>query len=267
MTEEQYHVHDLLAAYVLGAVTPLEATLVEEHLAGCALCRGQEGEFREVERMLPRLAGELTPPPALKGRLMSIVEAEPRSRHSTTATLATPVDDAPEAGRVAPIAVVATPVVTLQRPMAPPPRTRWNTARRFSPILAVAAALLLVVLGIGLWRAINGAPQPTSVYAVAAAGTNYGTLKYYKDGNRLELDLHGLKMTTPGHVYELWLIRTQGGKPVAVKGVGVFPAPDGTGRLSASGQTIRGYNLAGLTVERHFSPDKPTLPIVATATI
>jgi len=256
MTEEQYHVHDLLAAYVLGAVTPLEAMLVEEHLATCALCRRQESEFREVERILPRLAGELAPPPALKTRLMSIVEAEPHSRDSADTALG----ETREAEPVAPIAAVAP-----RRSTATP--VRWNAARRLSPILAVAATLLLVALGIGLWRTINGTPQPTSVYPVVAAGTNYGTLKYYKDGNRLELDLHGLKMTTPGHVYELWLIRTKGGKPVAVKGVGVFPAPHGTGRLTKGGQDIHGYNLAGLTVERHFSPNKPTLPIVATAVI
>ena len=68
MMEEQSHVHDLLAAYVLGAVTPLEATLVEEHLATCALCRRQESEFREVERRLPRLAGELAVPATARPR-------------------------------------------------------------------------------------------------------------------------------------------------------------------------------------------------------
>jgi len=258
MTEEQYHVHDLLAAYVLGAVTPLEATLVEEHLAACALCRRQESEFREVARILPRLAGELPPPPALKGRLMSLVEAEPRSRDSADTALG----ETREAEHAAPIAAVA--------PQRSTP-ARWNTARRLSPILAVAAVLTLALLGAGLWLTLGGGTQrPTYTYAVsstAAGQQRLGTLAYYQDGKRLELTLHGLTKTDASHVYELWLIRVQGGKPVAVKGVKVFRAPDGTGHLSAAGQDIRGYNAAGLTVERHFSPNKPTLPIVATAAI
>jgi hypothetical protein len=260
MTEEQYHVHDLLAAYVLGAVTPLEATLVEEHLATCALCRHQESEFREVERILPRLAGELAPPPALKTRLMSIVEAEPRSRDSADTALG----ETRETEHVAPVATMSP-----RRSMAAP--ARWNAVRRLSPILAVAAALLLVALGIGLWRAVNGGTQrPTYTYAVrstAPGQSRLGTLAYYQNGKRLELTLHGLTKTDASHVYELWLIRVQGGKPVAVKGVKVFQASDGTGHLSASGQDIRGYNAAGLTVERHFNPTTPTLPIVATAAI
>ncbi len=260
MTEEQYHVHDLLAAYVLEAVTPLEATLVEEHLATCALCRRQESEFREVERILPRLAGELAPPAALKSRLMSIVEAEPRSRDGADTALG----ETREAEHVASIAAVAP-----QRPTAP--HTRWSAARRFTPILAAAAVLTLAILGAGLWLALGGGTQrPTYTYAVASTAPgqqDLGTLAYYQEGKRLELTMHGLTKTDASHVYELWLIRVQGGKPVAVKGVNVFPAPDGTGHLSASGQDIRGYNTAGLTVERHFSPNKPTPPIVATATI
>lgn len=276
MMDEQFHVHDLVAAYVLGAVTPEEAALVEEHLATCALCRRQEGEFRDVERMLPRLAGELTPPPALKARLMSIVEAEARTRNARgTATLNGAYDrpdgEAPEMLAPIPISSARTTKAGARTGMEGQPVQARRRAAPLRPILALAAALLLVAVGVGLWRALGlGPPQPTHVYAMTApAGTRtpYGTLKYYKDGNRLVLDLHGLKKTDAGHVYELWLIRVKGGKPVAVKGVQVFHASDGTGHLDAGGQDIHGYNLAGLTVERHFSPDKPTLPIVADAAI
>jgi len=260
MTEEQYHVHDLLAAYVLGAVTILETMLVEEHLVTCALCRRQESEFREVERLLPLLAGELAPPPTLKTRLMSIVEAEPHSRDSADTALG----ETREAEPVAPIAAVAP-----RRSTATP--VRWSAARRLSPILAMAAVLTLALLGAGLWLTLGGGTQrPTHTYAVASTAPgqqDLGTLAYYQDGKRLELTLHGLTKTDASHVYELWLIRVQGGKPVAVKGVQVFRAPDGTGHLSAAGQDIRGYNAAGLTVEKHFSPNKPTLPIVAKAAI
>ncbi len=277
--DEQYHVHDLLAAYVLGAVTPEEASLVEQHLVTCALCRGQAREFRQVERALPRLAGELAPPPALKARLMSVVEAEARTRNARgTATLNGAYDrpngEAPEMLAPIPISSARNTKAGARTGVEGQPVQARRRGVLLGPILALAAALLLVAVGVGLWRALGlGTAQPTNVYAFMAAagtapsGTKYGTLKYYKDGNHLALDLHGLKKTDSDHVYELWLIRLQGSKPVAVKGVQVFHASDGTGHLDAGGQDIHGYNLAGLTVERRFSPDKPTLPIVATAPI
>lgn len=280
MTEEQYHVHDLLAAYVLGAVTPAEAALVEEHLATCALCRGQAGEFSQIERALPALAGELAPPPALKARLMSIVEAEARTRNGRTTTAGgingangtNRTDGAVDASDWSTPARLTPLPVSSARAASGQAEGRRVAARRrgmpLGPVLALAAALALVALGLGLWRAINGASRPTSVYAVKAPrGTNYGTLAYYRDGHRLVLDLRGLKKTDSAHVYELWLIRLSGGKPVAVKGVDVFRAPDGTGRLVKDGQDIHGYNAAGLTVEQRFSPTTPTLPVVALASI
>ena len=58
---DEQHTHDLLAAYVLSAVTPDEAALVQQHLAGCASCQRLERELRAVASVLPELAGDLTP--------------------------------------------------------------------------------------------------------------------------------------------------------------------------------------------------------------
>jgi len=261
--DEQYHVHDLLAAYVLGAVTPEEAAIVEEHLEICALCRGQESEFREVERGLPLLAGELAPPPALKARLMSIIEAEGGTRTDGAAAAE------PNGARSDPRLSVVPPgeQAALTRPAPVAARRR---GQMLGPILAVAAALVLVALGLGLWRAIGGGtPQPTHTYALHGTGPgtpSLGTLAYYQDGKRLVLDLHGLKKTPAGRVYELWLIRKRGGKPVGLKGIGVFPSPDGTGRLTFTGHDVPSYTLAALTLERKLVP-APTTSIVAVAQV
>jgi len=266
--DEQYHVHDLLAAYVLGAVTPEEAALVEEHLATCALCRGQESEFREVERGLPLLAGELAPPPALKARLMSIVEAEAATREDTAAQDTAAPASRPNGARSGSRLSVVPPGEHAARTLPAPPATRWR-GRPLGPILAIAAALVLVALGLGLWRAIGGTTQPTHTYALYGAGPGkpfLGTLSYYQDGKRLALDLHGLKKTPARRVYELWLIRKRGGKPVGLAGVGVFPSPDGTGRRTFTGHDVPSYTLAALTIERKLVP-APTTKIVADATI
>lgn len=260
MMDEQYHVHDLLAAYVLRAVTPEEAALVEEHLETCALCRRQESEFREVERGLPLLAGELAPPPALKARLMSIVEAEAGTR-----TDGAPAP--PNRARSGPRLSVVPPGEQAARTRPASPAARRNTLP-LGPILAVAAALVLVALGLGLWRAVGGGtPQPTHTYALTGTGPgkpSLGTLAYYQDGKRLVLDLHGLKKTPAGRVYELWLIRKQGGKPVGLKGVGVFASADGSAHRTFTGHDVPSYTLAALTVERKLVP-APTTAIVADA--
>jgi len=53
MTDEAPHVHELVAAYVLGAVTALEQERVESHLTRCATCRDQERALRAVAVLLP----------------------------------------------------------------------------------------------------------------------------------------------------------------------------------------------------------------------
>lgn len=250
MMDEEDRIRDLVAAYVLGAVTPEEDVLVERHLVTCASCRQEERELRAVERVLPLLAGGLDPPPALKARLMAAVAA-----------------DAPARRMEAPRAEPAGPrpgVVMGGRSAAAPRRVRRVSA--WQAVLAVAAVCALVALGAGLWRALNGPPQPTQVTAMRgtpARPSIKGKLMYYKGDNRLVLTLQGLKKTTPGHVYELWLVRTRGGAITGVKGLKVFRSTTGKGRLVVSGRDLRGYNLTGLTLEHHFSPDKPTPPIYA----
>ncbi|HZS85994.1 MAG TPA: zf-HC2 domain-containing protein, partial [Chloroflexota bacterium] len=66
--EAQQHPEDLVAAYVLGAAGADEVAEVERHLETCAQCRQLEEDLRSVEALLPDLAGEVEPPPALKSR-------------------------------------------------------------------------------------------------------------------------------------------------------------------------------------------------------
>jgi hypothetical protein len=66
-------------------------------------------------------------------------------------------------------------------------------------------------------------------------------------------------------VYEIWLIR---GHYRVVKGIGTFrPEAHGTIHFTTSGENVRNYTLACLTVERAPRATTPTLPLVAMATI
>lgn len=287
MDAPEPHVQDLVAAYVLEAVTPDEAALVEEHLAECAECRQLARELREVEARLPHLVGEMAPPPSLKARLLTIVTAEATGatgvagaaaaeRQAATARAAEHATAGAALGRAAAPETTAEP----PGPVVPPPPIPLRPARpaqsarrgvRLSPLLAVAAALVLVVAGVAIWRAIAGAlPKPTLQYAMGgkAIPSASGTVRYYHDDHKLVLDLHGLKAIPAGHVYELWLVRLNGPSIVKAVGIGAFrPSAQGYGSLTVTGGRVPAnvpfYQLAAVTVERAPLSLTPHFPIVS----
>jgi anti-sigma-K factor RskA len=274
MTDEQHHIEDLLAAYVLGAVTPVEAARVEEHLATCDACRRLEDELREVEALLPVLAGDEAPSPGLKARLMAIVQAEAQAPASSSFGGASPTADAAGTSGAAREGLRLVP--PSRAPHGPDgvvrrggPVARTLASRRVTALLALAAMAALAVLGVQLWRSSGGAQsRPTSEYAVGGTATQPaigGSLLYYADGARIEIDLHGLKTLPARRVYEVWLIR---GHYRVVIGIGTFrPEAHGTIRFTTSGENVHNYTLACLTVERAPRATRPTLPLVAMATI
>ena len=63
---------DLLGPYVMGALAPDEEREVEEHLRDCPECREEVRDLRLAHERLTELAGvEETPPPELKGRVLT----------------------------------------------------------------------------------------------------------------------------------------------------------------------------------------------------
>ncbi len=289
--DEQRHAHDLVAAYVLGATAPAESAMVEEHLTSCARCRRLEDELREVVLVLPELAGERTPPPALKARVMAAIEAEPgrtpaagtgvRSAVSGTAAQGPSRNGTyPDASGAAPrpFTVVeradraAQGRVQAAGPRGVVPRDgaimrpRWS---RQLVALAALVALALVAAGlVGVWRILNG-PQgqgSRQTYHVAD-GSVQGSLVYQSNVRRLTLTLSGLRPLDSAHVYELWLIHKTAHGITRLRGIGEFhPTPDGHGSLAVSNQQIGAYNLAALSREPAPGSATPTTaPFAATA--
>jgi len=290
--DEQRHAHDLVAAYVLGATTPAESAMVEEHLTTCARCRRLRDDLREVVSVLPELAGERTPPPTLKARVMAAIEAEPvRAPVAGAAvqppTIATAVQGASTNGtyrdaRDAPEAVPR-PVVTVERadravrgraqpagPGAVAPRDGAMIRPRWSRQLVTLAALVALALvaagSVGVWRILNGPQEPGRTYHVAD-GSVQGSLVYESAARRLTLTLSGLRPLDSAHVYELWLIHKTARGITRLRGIGEFhPTPDGHGSLDLSNQRLNGYNLAALTREPAPGSATPTTtPFAATA--
>ncbi len=247
MMDERSHVHDLVGAYVLRAITPPEEELVRRHLSTCAACRQLESDLHEASDLLPALAGEATPPAQLRARLLEIVRAEAPPGGA---------DQRPQPAQPPPLQDVPRPLPI-------------RSFQRTWPLLTVAATLAVLVVGLTLWRysTSNTLPKPTAQYALAgttAAPRISGSLAYYAGGSRLELSLHGLPHLPGGRVYELWLIRGT----TVVKGIGAFrPDAQGNGSYSATGEVAPSYTLVGVTVEKAPLSTTPTLPMVAAGKI
>jgi anti-sigma-K factor RskA len=106
----------LAPAYVLGALDADERRAFEAHLAGCPACQSEVRSLMPVVDALGRAVPQVTPPPALRGRVADAV--------------------AREAQRGAPVPLV-------------PRRTGPGAARTWLPL----AALLVVSIGLGAYVA------------------------------------------------------------------------------------------------------------------
>src|SRR5689334_7705687 len=111
MTHEQ--VQELLGAYAVDAVEPDEVADVEAHLEECSRCRAELAELREVGAFLAHSGGDA--PAGLWDRIASSL------------------DDNPPPLRL-----------EVQR------ERRRTRARWVRPVAAVAAAVLIVILGVAV---------------------------------------------------------------------------------------------------------------------
>jgi anti-sigma-K factor RskA len=66
----------LLAAYAVGALDPGEDRRLHLHLAGCAACQTAAASYLRTSDLLPLALDPVTPPPALRSRLLAQVHAE-----------------------------------------------------------------------------------------------------------------------------------------------------------------------------------------------
>jgi anti-sigma factor RsiW len=148
--------HDAIAelsgAYALDAVTPDEARVMEEHLAGCATCAALVANLRTTVRVLPFSCEIVDPSPALKRRILDLAEAERKAE----ARLRRNAQDAGNASGSAHRLVT------------------WDWARSWG---AVAAAVILIAAGFGVG----------TMQARSAAAAHLAEMQAEKDRTQAEL--------------------------------------------------------------------------------
>ncbi len=265
-------VRDLAPGFVLGALGPAEAASVREHLASCPEAHG---EFAELGGVVPYLAESLepmTPPTALRGRMLAAVAAEASGPSARPEPAAVTVSESGLPSAVSIERPGRAPMVTLDAERA--------RRRSFVAWLAVAA-VFLVVVGLGGWyvsttqglagpedygaavdRLRAAAAKPGGQLAVlgsAEAGGPSGVAAIGPDGT-IEIAMRGLAPTAGTQVYEAWII----GPDKTPIPIGSFvPDQKGFGSLaSPRGPTSPGVTIA-LTREPTAGPITPTLPVVS----
>ena len=131
-------IHGATGSYVLNALDPSELDEFEAHLAVCPTCSQEVVEFCETAAELSLLANA-TPPPALKGSVMSAIAGV------RVLPPDLPAEQEPAPAQVpAPTAEVAT--------AAPVDELAVRRQRRTTRLLSLAvAAAMVVALSLGAW--------------------------------------------------------------------------------------------------------------------
>jgi anti-sigma-K factor RskA len=228
MTDE--HVLDSLPAYAIGSLDDDESRRVEEHLAGCWICRDESTSFQAVADELSLAAPPAAPSPDLKERLMQRV-------HTTRPA---------------------------QRVQEQPARRPW--LERLLPVWGLASLCLLVGLvgsNLFLWQRLNQLPVGTTslgmravpLSAPAEGSTATGFVLISADGEDGALIVDGLPPLEDGKQYQLWLIRDGQRTSGAV-----FSTDEnnyGGTRIHAPLSLLE-YSAVGITIEPEGGSPQPT---------
>ncbi|WP_441005460.1 anti-sigma factor family protein [Arthrobacter sp. PsM3] len=178
--------HQLLGAYLLGGLEPVEAAAFEQHLAGCAPCRQELDELASLPALLDALP---------------VPDAVALGAAATTA------------GRdpVPPVPVPAGVPAGVTRRMLDEVSARRRKARlRWSAALAAAAAACLA-LGILAAPLVNPPPKPDASYSIQASDGLQITVGLVKKTWGTELAVDGRSLPVDGTL-SLWVKDTNGGE-------------------------------------------------------
>lgn len=246
---------ELSAAYALGAVTPEEYEAARAHLATCEKCKRLAQQLRSIVDLLPLSVTQVTPPAALRDRVLAAVQQE---------------------GRVVPIERGAQ-IRARRRKLG------WGTR-----LLAIAAIVLLLLTGtmtawnVSLAQHVTSLQQQNTqlvsqngrlqrvvaqVYAMQGKGQDQaatGSLVYIPQKNITLLYLQGLPQLQGNQLYQGWLIHNN--KTTSIGELTI--QQNGIASLTFSGN-VSGYEVAAVSKEPGPLPGKtaPAGPVIVTGAL
>ena len=229
MSEE---LHTLVGLYVVDALDDDERARFEAHLAGCPACQQEVAEFQATTGRLSQLMAE-RPPESVRAAIMARVASTPQES-------AAPPPDQLAARRRSPMRLVA-------------------------PALAVAAAVIALLLGIGWISSHRALERQQAISAVLTAPDaksvelgGEGTMRvvYSPTLDRSVVVADGLADLPSDRTYALWFIGPGGPEEAAL-----FRTSDGRA-TKVLARTPEGYQALGVTKEPAGGSATPTQPIL-----
>lgn len=253
-------IHALSGAYAADALDDIERARFERHLGSCAACQAEVASLAAAAAELGALS-EMPPPGGLRDRVMRDIAA---------------VRPLPPLARPTPLTAP-----TSQSSAHHPPSHSNSSVQNLSPertrpsrpwrwLVAAAAALVLSLGGVGLWRSLSEqtAPPPTVAEQVLGAADAMRIARTFPGGATATLvrspSLHKAVLVTSkmpaapeGRVYQLWLQDTTGHMTSA----GVMPA--GTDQVVVLEGDAAAATAAGISVEPAGGSEQPTTDPIA----
>ena len=192
-----------VAPYVLGALAPLEAEALEQHLRVCEDCQRELVDLRPGAETLSRAVEQIDPPASVRARLLEQVSAEAGEARTAVAPPAPASAWGSERGSA------------LRRAGA---RLRQAGARTGAslvpprPALVAATGLVALVAGVAGWT-LGGSDRTLDDRTVTASvdrerlPTASARLTVPGEGEDPVLHLAGLGRLGPERTYEIWVQR------------------------------------------------------------
>jgi anti-sigma-K factor RskA len=168
--------------WVLGALAEPDASAFASHLDTCDDCRREVAELQVVADVLPMAAPQVVPPPALKGRIMGVVEREAQLLAAA----------GPEADR----AEAAAPARRRDR-------LGWLGPLR-RPLPAAALATVVLAIGVALGVVVSGGGEETRT--VPGFGPHGAQVALRVSDGHGRLDFRNMAAPPSGRVYQVWLV-------------------------------------------------------------
>jgi anti-sigma-K factor RskA len=233
---------DDAGSYVLHALPDDEYERFEEHLATCEECRREVAELQVAADTLPLAAVQVSPPPELRDRIMTIVRSEAELLGAAEARA-----DEPAAA-----------------PTGPRRRRRWSLSLR--PLTAAMAASALVAAGVIGGIVLTGGSDTktvTGTVQIASAPAARASLQLSDDATKLQVR----RMPPPpaGKVYQVWLKRpNQDPAPTTA----LFRTdPSGSADVEIQRGRLKGVDQVLVTAEPDGGSMKPTSdPVIVAST-
>ena len=216
---------DSLGAWLLGALPEEEAAGFKRHLEQCGVCREDAASLQVAADALPASAEPRTPPPALKARIMAVVESEAELLHA-----AGPESDRPRRKRT------------------------WFAGLAWRPALAVGLAALVFGF-VGAQVLQDGSETITA----QVSGGGRATLEVEDGHGRLVAS--DLPAPPSGRVYQVWL--DKGGKAPEPTNA-LFSTRDGAASVDVPG-SLDGVKRVMVTDEPSGGSDTPSGKLLLTA--